>query len=143
MPIGIEFYNVNTRERRICDTEPMIAAFWASSDLSPNANKGQDYGWRIGPEIKAELDGYKKDPAKLQYIAQELHVQIDMLTDSEILFWMVDQQQKASQASQASGEKDYTDEYNQEVAEAKAKSRPKTQVKAKKPNVAQSKKGGK
>lgn len=116
---GISFFNIKSGEMRVCEGEPMIAAFWASSNLGPNANKGQDFGWRLSPETITELESIKQDPTKIAGVAAFLGVQRDLVMDSEILFYIANQQEKAKVVVERTTEPKFEEVYNQKVAEIK------------------------
>jgi hypothetical protein len=44
--MAIKFFNINSGETQVAETEPHITAMWACSDRSPNITQGQDFGWR-------------------------------------------------------------------------------------------------
>lgn len=62
-----------------------IASYLNSSDMSPNALKGQDFGWRLSPEIKHEVERIKGDMTTLDSIARRIGVGVEDIRDFHIL----------------------------------------------------------
>jgi hypothetical protein len=83
--MAIKFFNVNSGEERVATTEPMITAFWASSDRSPNVREGQDFGWRLDPEVAAQLDEIRRDVIVLEKIATKHRVSIEDVSEGHII----------------------------------------------------------
>jgi hypothetical protein len=111
--MAIKFFNIRSREVRVAETEPQIAAFWASSDHSPNVTQGQDFGWRLAPEVVVEMKRIKQDYQLLMQIAQRISKNVDEVTEPDILQY-VSAQSPADDAPVAN-EGDYQDEYDDEV----------------------------
>lgn len=111
--MAIKYFNIKSKEVRVAETEPQIAAMWGSSDRSPNATFGQDFGWRLAPEVVVEMKRIKQDGSTLERIASRYRMQLEDLSEKEILQW-ISEKTDAKNAPVA-GEADYTDEYNQEI----------------------------
>lgn len=86
----IKFKNIYSGEVRECDSEPMIAAFWGSSDRGPNVNQGQDRGWRLAPEVVVELNKIRKSPEIQQSIAARYGIATDLLGEPDMLRYISD-----------------------------------------------------
>lgn len=68
-----------------------MAAYLNASDLSPNAGvRGQDFGWRLAPEVIAEMDEVREDYDTLERISKRLGVGIDDIRDFHILSYVAD-----------------------------------------------------
>lgn len=87
----IKFFNVNNQETRTAETEPMLSAFWNSSDRGPNASRGQDFGWRLAAETVVELNRIKKDPTIRSQIAQNALMAPDEVDDVLFIKYISDQ----------------------------------------------------
>ena len=111
--MALKFYNIRSRETRVAETEPMIAALWASSDRSPNASQGQDFGWRLAPEVVVELKRIRSNPRSMQDIAVKYNLPMEAITETDILQYISDRT-SASEAPVAQ-EGDYEDEYRQQI----------------------------
>lgn len=101
-----------------------IAAYLNSSDMSPNALKGQDFGWRLAPEIKDEIDRIKGDLPTLDLISKRVGVPIDELRDFHILNYIVEQTfQQEAMAARQSGKSnaDFEEDYQARVKALRAK----------------------
>lgn len=83
--MAIIFYNIRNKERRVAQTEPMIAAMFNSSDKGMNANQGQDFGWRLAPEVVVQLRRLKADYPALQSIASRMKKDVQELSDTDLL----------------------------------------------------------
>lgn len=111
--MAIKFFNIRNAETRVAETEPQIAALWASSDHSPNITQGQDFGWRLAPEVVQELKLIKQDLNQLTIIAQRTNKNMDELSESDILMY-ISARVAADRAPVATND-DYQEEYDQEV----------------------------
>lgn len=76
----ITFFNIKTGERKALTRPHQIGAYLNSSDLSVNANFGQDFGWRLAPEVIIKIDEFRADPRILEDIARRIGVDISELT---------------------------------------------------------------
>lgn len=111
----IKFKNIYTGEVRECISEPHIAAFWGSSDRSPNVHQGQDRGWRLAPEVAVELNKIKKSPELQQAIATKYGIATDLLGEPDMLRYISDNNnpdvvKEAINQDDASFERAYQDE---------------------------------
>lgn len=111
--MAIKFFNVRSREVQIAETEPQVSALWASSDRSPNVTQGQDFGWRLAPEVVVEMKQISHDEAKLQQIASRYNMMLQDVGETTILQYISD---KTSPSNAPVAEAtDYTDEYDDEI----------------------------
>ncbi len=104
----ITFENITTGERVSFGGEldanarqAHIAAFLNSSDLSPNAQKGQDFGWRLAPEIKDEIDRMKSDPNIMAILSRQIGIGIDEIRDYQVLNYIAEQEFAAEQVAKS------------------------------------------
>jgi len=118
-----------------------IDAYVNSSDMSVNSNKGQDFGWRLSPEVKAEFDEIKSDYKRLRVISDATGVSPENITDGQILSYMVSQELSKESAQNAKVENisTYEDAYRERVANAR-KQKAGEKTKADKPEVIPAKK---
>lgn len=116
--MAIKFYNIRSRETQVAETEPQIAALWSSSDRSPNITQGQDFGWRLAPEVVVEMKQIKQDFQKLQEIASRYRISVEDIDEKAILQFISDRT-TTDQAPVAEDE-DYTDEYNDDIRRLQA-----------------------
>lgn len=117
--MAIKFLNIRTKEVRVARTEPQISAMWASSDRSPNITQGQDFGWRLAPEVVIEMEDIKKDISMIQRIAAIQGRPMEDIGEKEILAY-ISSQTTESQAPVAD-ESDYEDDYRTAIAIARKK----------------------
>lgn len=122
--MAIKFFNIKTGEEREVSTEPMIAAFWSSSDLGPNVSQGQDMGWRLAPETVVEVKSIRSNPSTLRDIAQRYQVMAEDLTDAIILKFIADKAAREV-AAEAVDNQDYTEEYQEKIQQLQTKNNPK------------------
>lgn len=111
--MAIRFFNIRSGEEAVAETEPHISAMWASSDHSPNITQGQDFGWRMAPEVIVEMKEIKQDPIKLQEIAVRLNKPFEDVNEPDILTYI--SSKTAAQAAPVASGDDYQDMYDQEV----------------------------
>jgi len=111
--MAIKFFNIRSKEVKVAETEPQLAALWSSSDRGPNVSQGQDFGWRLAPEVVVEMKRIKQDQSKLLEIAGRYNVPYEDLGEKEILQYISDKTDAAK--APLAADADYSDEYNQEI----------------------------
>lgn len=111
--MAVKWFNIRTKEVRVAETEPQIAAMWNSSDKGPNVQQGQDFGWRLAPEIVVKIREIREDQYTMLRIAQGAMVSVDEVDDKMILAY-ISSQTNVDDAPVANDD-DFTDEYNAEI----------------------------
>lgn len=111
---SIKFFNIKSSEERECFTEPMIAAFINCSDRSPNANKGQDMGWRLDAAHVVELKEAKKNLKLLKQISESKSKSVENVSESDILHYLL-REKKMQEFVAADQEKDFSQEYESKI----------------------------
>lgn len=86
--MALNWINIRSGERLVAETEPQIAALWASSDHSPNITQGQDFGWRLSPEVVVEMKKIKQDLGTLEAIARRFGKMVEDVNEIDILHWI-------------------------------------------------------
>lgn len=124
--MAITFYNIRSREVRVAETEPMIAAMWGSSDRSPNAQYGQDFGWRLAPEVVVKMKRMRQDPDVIERIARRYKKSEEDITETDFLHYI--SQQTAIEDAPVAQEADYEDEYMAEIRRLEDADKPKSKV---------------
>lgn len=109
----IKWFNIRSKEVRVAETEPQISAMWASSDHSPNITQGQDFGWRLAPEVVVDLKRIKQDQNLLMQIAVRYQIMAEDLDEKVILQYISDKTPLDNAPTAQEG--DYQDEYDAEV----------------------------
>jgi hypothetical protein len=117
--MAIKFYNIRSKEIRVAETEPMIAAMWGSSDRSPNVLQGQDFGWRLAPEVVVRLKRIKADMRTLERIAVRYAIPLENVDERAILKYISDMTAEAE--APVAQEADYSDDYEAEIRELETK----------------------
>ena len=117
MPLN--WINIRSGERTIAETEPQIAALWSSSDHSPNITQGQDFGWRLAPEIVVEMKKIKQDLGALERIASRFGKSLEDIGEVDILTW-ISNKTKLEAAPEPDLEQ-FKDEYDQEIRKLEGK----------------------
>lgn len=91
-----------------------MAAYLNASDLSPNAGvRGQDFGWRLAPEIIVKMDDVRSDYEELDKISRRLGIGVDDIKDFHILSYVADKEfaqdavKRRAMSSSANPENDY------------------------------------
>jgi len=112
--MAIMFHNVKSGERRLCKTEPMIAAHLNLSDRNPNAHQGQDMGWRISPQTKVRLENIISDPSAMQRVAVDFGIPTDDIRDTDVLNW-ISRQQDRTGVQETFSKKDFEREYENDM----------------------------
>lgn len=113
--MAIEFYNVNSGEKRTVDTEPLIAAFYNSGDQHANANVGQDFGWRLSPATIKRIREIKKDPNTLERLRSRYSLTQDGITDTDILRYISEEDARKESQQTEVEEGAFARQYEDEV----------------------------
>lgn len=109
----IKFFNIKSGETAVAENEPHIAALWSSSDHSPNITQGQDFGWRLAPEIVVEMKQIKQDPVQLSQLAARIGKPMDDITEPDVLMLISTKYNEAN--APVANTEDYQDAYDAEV----------------------------
>ena len=117
--MAIIYWNVVSGEKRVADTEPMIAAMYNSSDRGVNARNGQDFGWRLAPEVVLSMKRISKDEEILYRIAAKIKKSPDEVSEVDVLKYISDMT-KVEDAPVAL-QSDYEDEYKREIEKLEKK----------------------
>lgn len=127
--MAVTFKNIRSGEVRVAETDAMISALWASSDRGPNANQGQDFGWRLAAEVVVEMRRIRKRPQVLREIAADRNMAVNDIGEKEILKYISDK--TSFHAAPVAADEDYEDVYRdeirrleQEAAKAEAEDKP-------------------
>lgn len=125
----ITFENINTGEKVTFTGEQEansrsahMAAYLNSSDLSPNAGvRGQDFGWRLAPEVIAEMEEVRGDLTSLENISRRIGVPIDEIKDFHILNYVAEKDfaKDAIKNRKTLASSDKEDDYRARVKAAK------------------------
>lgn len=111
--MSVKFLNIRNKEVRVAETEPQIAALWSSSDHSPNITQGQDFGWRLAPEVVVEMKRIKQDTTLLTHIAHRYNMMLESVGEVEILHYISDI--TTPENAPLADVSDYSDEYDAEI----------------------------
>lgn len=119
--MSVSFFNIKSGEERVLDDPAHIAAFVNSSNMGKNSNKGQDFAWRIAPELRAKVDEYSENPTKLQEISQRLGVPMDAIEVVHVLSQIAYEQSIVERANKRAVENNpaHAEEYEQRLQAAK------------------------
>lgn len=121
----IVFENIDTKETVAIDRErggkfyrAKLSAVMNSSNLSPNADRGQDFGWRLIPEQQALIEQWESDPEMIEKVSNWSKVMVDDLTHSEFLAYLLYQQElgKSPEKQQDSERRSNQQDYDARVA---------------------------
>lgn len=116
--MAVKFLNIRTKEVRTAITEPQIAALWSSSDHSPNITQGQDFGWRLAPEVVVEMDQIMQDPRTLERIASRYAIPFESVNETVVLQYISDM--TPAEEAPVAEDGDYTEMYHQSIQKLKA-----------------------
>ena len=127
----ITFENINTGEKVTFSGEmdpasrqSHMAAYLNSSDLGPNAGvRGQDFGWRLAPEVVAEMDTVRQDYETMDNISKRLGIPVDELKDFHILNYVAEKDfaKDAMKAKRAQASAALEEDYRARVKAAQSK----------------------
>lgn len=116
----IVFENIDTKETIGIDRKTegkfyraKLSAVMNSSNLSPNADRGQDFGWRLIPEQQALIERWEMDPEMIERVSQWSKTMVDDLTHTEFLAYLLYQQElgrspeKSQDGERRNNQRDY------------------------------------
>jgi hypothetical protein len=130
---GIIFENIDTGETYLISRETegkfyraKLAALMNSSNMSPNSDRGQDFGIRLKPEIQALLELWESDGDMIEKVAAFAKVPTDGMTHADFLSYYLHQQElgKDPEKQQNVQRRENQLSYEEKVAQLKAKARP-------------------
>jgi hypothetical protein len=71
----------------------MLSAAINSSNMGINADRGQDFGWRLSPEQQALIELWEDDQQMIDKVANYTKVMLDGLSHTEFLMYLVHEQE--------------------------------------------------
>ena len=102
-----------------------MAAYLNSSNLSPNALKGQDFGWRLAPDVIAEMELIRTDARTMTQLASDIGAGIDDIRDYHILDFIARNRFAAEAIRMNETNKtNYEEEYNARLKEIREGNKP-------------------
>lgn len=99
-----------------------LQALINSSNIGPNSDRGQDYGWRLDPEQQAQIEIFRENPETIEKTSQLTKVPVDSLTDAEFLDYLLHLQELGQSESNLSRQarQKAEEDYRQRVKAAHA-----------------------
>ena len=137
----ITFENVKTGEKVTfkAGQDPVarqahMAAYLNSSNLHPNALKGQDFGWRLAPEIVAQMDRIKGDVNQMDLLSRRIGVAMDDIRDFHVLNYIAEMEfaAEAMREQAAASKTVYEEEYEARLRKLREKAQPNSSTSKKK-----------
>lgn len=119
--MAIEFINIKSGERRRITTEPMLSAFYNSSDQGPNSHEGQDFSWRLAPETIARIRTIKGDEALMNKIAATFQLPLDGVKETDILYWISLEEGRNEEAQSEQTETQHRHKYEDDIRKLEEK----------------------
>ncbi len=103
------------------DRPQKIRAYIDMGDLQPKNVTNNDHGWRLAPEITAQIRDVLDDPQRLEQISKETGHPLDMINAFHVFMYEISRnQQLAAKAANNSLDKELAmSEYEQAVASAR------------------------
>lgn len=132
--MAIEFRNIKTNERRTLDDPHQIGAFINSSDLHVNSNLGQDFGWRLAPEIVRRIERMRQDSELLDRLSSRLGISVDDITTIHLVNQISHEENVKARTEQyeETSKGKFQDEYDREIEELRKKDEDAARAKAQK-----------
>lgn len=114
--IGIKFFNVNSGEEKVCDTEALITAYYNSSNLHVNAMVGQDLGWRLAKETVARMRSIQGDDDQIEKIVRKFRLNDETeVTDSHVLTYIFHEDLKKAQRAEDTKQGAFQRKYEEDI----------------------------
>lgn len=121
-PPEYEFFNIKTGERRTLDArgelaKHRISGFMLSSNLSPNAQQGQDFGWRLAAPTLKIVKAAQRNPLVMREISQAKGINPGAVRLNDLVEFLVDSfnAQKQMQDIQQDENPVFLDEYEKTI----------------------------
>jgi len=118
--MAIIFENIDTKETYAIDREregkyyrAKLSALINSSNMSVNADRGQDFGVRLIPEQQALIEQWEEDPEVIERVSNWSKTMTEDLTHAEFLAYLLYQQElgtspeKHQQSDRREKQRDY------------------------------------
>lgn len=115
--MSVKFFSVRSGEVVHAETEPMIAAYFNSSDLNPNGIV-QDYGWRIHPDMVKRIREFEEDEDAMEKLADKLQIPAENVATYHVLKFLSDRDDRENRKAQEKDSNKYQEQYERELAEA-------------------------
>lgn len=117
--MAVKFFSVRSGEVVLAETEPMIAAYFNSSDLNPNGIV-QDYGWRIHPDMKAQILELEDDEEFIEKLADKLQIPVENVATYHVLKYISDKEDREKRKKDEANGNQFQEQYDAELAAALA-----------------------
>lgn len=117
--MSVKFFSVRSGEVVHAETEPMIAAYFNSSDLNPNGIV-QDFGWRVHPTLKAKIAELEEDEDFIRSLGKELEIPEENVATYHILKYLSDKEDREKRKAEKAKDNQYQEQYDRELADALA-----------------------
>lgn len=117
--MSVKFFSVRSGEVKLAETEPMIAAYFNSSDLNPNGIV-QDFGWRIHPNMAKRIRELEEDEEFVEKLADKLQIPVENLATYHILKYISDRDDRENRKAAEKEDNKYQEQYERELADALA-----------------------
>lgn len=117
--MAVKFFSVRSGEVVLAETEPMIAAYFNSSDLNPNGIV-QDFGWRIHPNMVRQIRELEEDEDFIRSLAKELEIPSENVATYHILKYLSDKEERAKRKAEKLNDNKFQEQYDRELAAALA-----------------------
>jgi hypothetical protein len=125
----VKFVNIFQKDKKgkntvaeIPITRPQkIRAYIDMGDLQPKNASNNDHGWRLDPEVTAQIRDILEDPAKLEEISKVMGLPLDIVNAFHVFMYEVGRNRAiATKVAANSLDKSVaSNEYEQEVAAAR------------------------
>lgn len=131
--MAIIFENIDTGDTIAIDRalegkfyHSKLSAAINSSNLSINADRGQDMGWRLQPEQQAMIEEWEQEPSMIDKVSTFTRVPLDALSHADFLSYMLHQQElgQSEERSELAARRDNQLAYDARVAALKASEKP-------------------
>lgn len=117
--MAVKFFSVRSGEVKLAETEPMIAAFFNSSDLNPNGIV-QDYGWRLHPDIVKQIRALEADEEFIEKLADKMQIPVENVATYHILMHISDREDREKRKKEEVEGNKFQEQYDAELAAALA-----------------------
>lgn len=114
--VGIEFFNINSGEKRVANTEALITAFYNSSNMHVNAMVGQDLGWRLAASTVKRMRDIRDDDTVMDRIVARFRLnEVSEITDPHLLTYMFQEDLRKAAKAEETHQEGFAKQYEDDL----------------------------
>lgn len=119
----IDLVNIKTGEKVSLKRPHQIGAYINSSNIGVNSNKGQDFGWRLAPNIVVRIDEMASDIDLMEKISARKGIPVDEITTIHLVQYLseLDDRDEKMKEAELARNPQHQESYEKEIEKLKSK----------------------